>query len=350
MTMRAFQIEAPGVVKEISVPIPEIAEDEVLFRVAYAGICATDYEILGGEMTLIREGKIKYPVRFGHEYSGVVVKVGSQVKNYKVGDRVIGDAIVTCGKCPACLEGRYADCNNFNAVGTMYCWDGCFAEYMHLPERHLFHLPDNTSLMECALIEPSCVALEGLKRGGDLKGKTVVIVGTGAIGMTAVAMAKHFQPAKIILVGRTDKKLEIGRQLGAGVLVNIRREDMLEAILRETGGEGVDFVLETSGSLPMVNSCVRGLKYGGVAAFIGFYDGPADNFPIDYVMANKITLSGVMSGFAVPAEVIRILEEGDVDFKPIITHLIGMDDLPEALLHPEKLGDRIKIIVRVTGD
>ena len=349
--MRAFQIEAPGVVKEISVPIPEIADDEVLFRVAYAGICATDYEILGGEMALIREGKIKYPVRFGHEYSGVAVKVGSAVKNFKVGDHVIGDAIITCGKCPACLEKRYADCTTFQAVGTMFCWDGCFAEYMHIPERHLFKLPDNTSLLDCALIEPSCVALEGLKRGGDLKDKTVVIVGTGAIGMTAVAMATHFKPAKIILVGRTDKKLEIGKELGASAIINVRREDMLQTLMQETDGEGVDFILETSGSLEMVNSCVRAVKYGGVASFIGFYDKPADDFPIDHVVSNKITLAGVMSGFAVPEEVIAILKEDHIDLKPIVTHLISMDELPEAMLHPEKLpGDRIKIVVKVTGD
>ncbi|MBQ8507819.1 MAG: alcohol dehydrogenase catalytic domain-containing protein [Clostridia bacterium] len=349
--MRALQMEGPGIVREVNVPIPEIADDEVLIRIAYSGICATDYEILSGEMGLVKEGKIKYPVRFGHEYSGTVVKAGSAVKNFKPGDHVIGDAIITCGKCPACLERRYEDCTTFNCVGTMYCWDGSFAEYMHLPERHLFKLPDSLSLMQCALIEPSCVALEGLKRGGDLKDKTVAIIGTGAIGMTAVAMASHFKPAKIILVGRTEGKLAIGRKLGAQVLVNARQEDALEAILRETGGQGADFVLETSGNLEMVNKCVRALRYGGAVAYIGFYDNPADGFPIDIVVSNKITVSGVMSGFGVPAEVIRILEEDKTDLTPIISHLITMDEAPEALLHPEKLpGDRIKIMVKICGE
>ena len=349
--MRAFQIEAPGVVKEISVPVPEIAEDEVLFRIAYAGICATDYEILGGEMNLVKEGKIRYPVRFGHEYSGVVEKVGSKVTKYKPGDRVIGDALVTCGKCPACLEGRYGDCTQFRAVGTMYCWDGCFAEYMHMPERHLFHLPEGVSMKECALIEPSCVAYAGLKRGGDLKDKTIVIVGTGAIGMTAVALAKCFQPKKILLAGRTDSKLEIGRRLGATRLVNIRREELIEAVMQETDGKGADFIMETSGNLDMVNRSVRCAKYGGVVSYIGFYDRPAVDFPIDVVVSNKVTIAGIMSDSGAPEEVIALFAKYKMDMTPIISHIIGMDQLEEALIHPEKLPQpRIKVLVEIGGE
>jgi len=150
-------------------------------------------------------------------------------------------------------------------------------------------------------------------------------------------------------VGRTDSKLEIGKKLGAKVLVNIREEDMMEAVLRETGGEGADFVLETSGNPEMVNKCVRAAKYGGAVSYIGFYDCPADAFPIDIVVSNKITIAGVMSGFGVPEEVIRILDEDRIDLTPIISHVIDLDELPEALLHPEKLpGTRIKVVVKVT--
>lgn len=349
--MRAFQIEAPGVVKEINVPVPEIAEDEVLMRIAYAGICATDYEILGGEMNLVKEGKIRYPVRFGHEYAGVIEKVGSKVTKYKVGDHVIGDALVTCGKCPACLEGRYGDCTDFRAVGTMYCWDGCFAEYMHMPERHLFLLPKDLDLKKCALIEPSCVAYAGLKRGGDLKDKTVVIVGTGAIGMTAVALAACFEPKKILLVGRTDSKLEIGTKLGATRVVNVRREDMIEAIMQETGGKGADFIMETSGNLEMVNRCVRSAKYGGVVSYIGFYDQPAPDFPIDVVVSNKVTIAGIMSDSGAPEEVIALFAKYKMDMTPIISHIISMDELEEAMIHPENLPEpRIKVLVKIGGD
>ena len=270
---------------------------------------------------------------------------------FKVGDRVLSDSGVTCGKCDACHEGRYVDCKNSRSVGTVNCWEGSFAEYMHVPERHLFKLPEDMDLMGCALIEPSCIALEGLKRGGKLEGKTVLVVGTGAIGMTAVAMASHFKPAKVILAGRTDSKLEIGRKLGANVTVNVRKEDLLEAVCRETDGYGCDLVLETSGNLDAVNQCVRSACYGGVASFIGFYESPINDFPIDILVSNKITVAGVMGNYGVPAEVIRILEEDGIDLKPIVSHVISMDELPEAMLHPEKLpGTRIKVLVKVSEE
>lgn len=349
--MRALQIEGPGVVREVAVPVPEIGEDEVLVRVLYSGICATDYEILGGEMALIKEGLIRYPVRFGHEWTGVVEKVGAKVTKFVPGDHVLSDPGVSCGHCQACLEGRYSDCQDTRSVGTVKCWDGSFAEYMHFPERHLYKLPETFDMMESALIEPSGIALEGLKKGGNLKGKTIVIVGTGAIGMTAVAMSRCLQPGKVILAGRTNSKLEIGKQLGADVVVNVKQEDLDACIRRETDGKGADFVLETSGNIAAVNQCVKLARYGGTVSFIGFYDHPADAFPIDAVVSRELTVSGVMGHFGTPGEVIHFLETNDINLKPIISHVISFDEAAEAMLHPEQLpGHRIKIMVKIAGE
>ena len=346
--MRALQIEGPGIVKEIQEPIPEIAEDECLVRVLYSGICATDYEILGGEMTLIKEGKIRYPVRFGHEWVGVVEKVGPRVDKFKIGDHVLSDSGVTCGKCQACQEGRYADCLNSRSVGTVNCWPGSFAQYMHFPQRHLFKLPEDMDLMGAALIEPSCIALAGLRKAKALQGKTMVVVGTGAIGLTAVAMSRHFHPGKVILVGRTDSKLEIGRQLGADVVVNVTRENLQDRVSQETGGLGAEFVLETSGNPDTVCQCVNLVRYGGDAAFIGFYDRPAEKFPIDVVVSRELRVSGVMGNYGVPGEVIEILQRDKIDLRPIISHLISFDEVPDALMHPEKLGKgRIKVLAKI---
>ena len=348
--MRAYQIEGPGVVREINVPIPEIAEDEVLVRVIYSGICATDYEILGGEMELIREGKIRYPVRFGHEFSGIVEKVGSRVTKFQPGDHVLSDSGITCGKCPACAQQRWADCPDIRSVGTVNCWDGSFAQYMRFPERHLYRLPDEMDMMECALIEPSCIALEGVKKGGDIAGKTIVIVGTGAIGMTAVAMAACFGPEKIILAGRTDEKLQTGRQLGAHVAVNIRNEDLFARVMEETGGLGADFVLETSGNGEAVSQCVSLARYGGRVAYIGFYVRRDKSFPIETVVSRELTVCGVMGHFGTPGDVIALMQERHPKLLPVISHVIDFDQVPDALLHPEKYKNRIKIMVRVAAD
>ena len=346
--MRAYQIAGPGIVEEIQVPIPEIGEDECLVRVLYSGICATDYEILGGEMSLVKEGLIRYPVRFGHEWVGVVEKIGSKVDRFRVGDRVLSDSGVTCGKCQACAEGRWADCPDIKSVGTVHCWDGSFAQYMHFPQRHLFKLPEELDLMECALIEPSSIALAGLEKAGEIAGKTIVIVGTGAIGMTAVAMAACFGPEKIILAGRTDAKLEIGKTLGADVIINARKEDLTARVMEETNGRGADFVLETSGNGEAVNECVNLARYGGRVAYIGFYERKDKAFPIETVVSRELTVCGVMGHFGAPGEVIRLLQEKKPRLLPVISHVISFDDVPEAMMHPEKLGPRIKIMVKVS--
>ena len=344
--MRALEISGPHAVREISVPIPKIEKDEALIRVAYSGICATDYEILSGDMALVREGKIRYPVRFGHEWSGVVEKVGSSVIRFAPGDHVVSDPGVTCGVCPACRRGDWEACRHVKSVGTVNCWDGSFAEYIRIPERHLYHLPDCISLRHAALIEPAGIALEGIRKMKDVRGRTVLVIGTGAIGMTAVAFAKYAGAARVLLAGRTDAKLEIGKKLGADRAVNIGKENLAEVIVRETDGQGVYGTVETSGNIDAVSQCPDLTAAGGVVAYIGFYDRSADRFPIDTVVSREQCVCGVMGHFGTAGHVIQALETGKVDLMPIVTHTIPFDQALEAMLHPERLeGIRIKILV-----
>lgn len=344
--MRALQISGPGLVEELSVPTPDILEDELLIRVSYSGICATDYEILGGEMALIREGKIKFPVRFGHEWVGVVEKVGSAVTKFSLNDRVISDSGIACGHCAACQKGDYAACSEIRSVGTVNCWDGSFAEYIKIPERHLHKVPDCISQKEATVIEPASISLVGVEKLGNLTGKSVLVVGTGAIGMCAVAFAKYKGAAKVYLAGRTDEKLEIGKKMGADRVINIRKESLADVIVAETNGKGVFGVIETSGNIEAVEGCLKYVSYGGIVVYIGFYDKTVPNFAIDLVVSNELTVAGVMGHFGSTVDVIHALESGIVDLTPIITHIIPFDQAKDAMMHPEKIpGVRVKILV-----
>ena len=346
--MRALEIASPNVVNELSVPIPEIGNDEVLIRVAYSGICATDYEILGGQMALIREGKIRYPVRFGHEWSGVVEKVGCDVTKFVPGDHVISDSGVACGTCEACQENHYAACPNVKSVGTVNCWDGSFAEYMHIPERHLYKLPESIPLKLAAIIEPSGIALEGVRKIRDIQDKTVLVIGTGAIGMTAVAFAKYAGASKVLLAGRTDEKLRVGEKLGADRVINITTENLSDIIMEETNGNGVYGTIETSGNIEAVSQCPDLTAFGGTVAYIGFYDEPARNFPIDTIVSREQTVCGVMGHFGSANYVIDALQSGKLDLMPIVTHEIPFSQAKQAMLCPESLeGIRIKILVNM---
>ena len=177
---------------------------------------------------------------------------------------------VACGECEYCLEGDYGYCEHGRSVGTIDCWDGSFAEYMLMPERHLFKLPDEISLDEAALIEPASIALAGLIQSNVEFGSTVLIIGTGPVGLSAVPMAKAMGVKKLIISGRKPYKLDIAKKVGADTAVNVTCEDLKEIVMKETGGKGVDIVIETSGNIGTLNQCVQLVRKKGMIALIGF--------------------------------------------------------------------------------
>lgn len=347
--MKTFTIMQPKQVELIEVPKPVPAPDEAIIRVAYTGLCATDLAIHSGDMSLVRNGSIKYPVRFGHEWSGVIESVGSEVKDFKPGDRVISECSVTCGVCEACQKQDWANCTDHKSLGTINCWDGSFAEYMHVPVRHLYKIPECISLPEAALVEPTCISYVGVKAANVTPDKTVLVVGTGAIGLAAVGLAKHFGAKKIFLCGRKNGKLEIGKQMGADVLINTTKDDT-EAIIKEhTGGKGVDVVIETSGNVSVIPQCMCLAAKKGDVSLVGFYEQEVPSFPIDEIVMKSLHVHGVMGQLGTPKAVLRILEEGNMQLKPIISHILPFAQTKDVMENIEQYNEtRTKILFAVS--
>ena len=347
--MRAYTISFPGEVSCQNVPKPVPAPDEALVRVAYSGLSTQDLAILSGDMTLVRNGSIRYPVRFGHEWSGIVESVGKNVTNLAPGDRVVSDSGVTCGKCDACLRKQWHKCENTYSLGISNCWDGSFAEYMHMPERHLYKLPASVSLMEAALVEPACIALAGVKKADIGPGKTVLVMGTGAIGLAAVALAKYYGADKVLLGGRTEEKLAVGRTMGADGCVNTRKTNVVGLVQKETAGKGVDAVIETSGNVAVIPDILAAAAPGAQISLIGFYEKGVPDFPIDDIVTKSLWVGGVMGEFGTPAEVLEILKTGKLDLKPLITHVIPFGRTADVMTNISQYRDRIKIMVKIAG-
>jgi 2-desacetyl-2-hydroxyethyl bacteriochlorophyllide A dehydrogenase len=328
---------------------PKPGPRDVLIRVRYSGICGTDLSILDGNMSLIRDGLIRYPVRIGHEWSGIVEKTGPGVSKVKPGDRVVGDNYVSCGECAACLREDYPRCNHMRGcVGTIDCWDGSFAEYMVMPEWHLYKLPDTIQLREAALIEPATIALNGLKPFNITKESTVLVIGTGAIGLAAVSMAKLAGAGRVISAGRKDSKLETGKRMGADAIVNVTREPLKEAVLRETNGLGVNFILETSSSIDYIRDAADYLSGKGILSLVGFYEKELDHFPVDRLVMNGLQILGLSGHDGVIGEVIGMMASGALDLKPLITHIYPFDDAILAFKTAGQLSDsKIKMLVEV---
>lgn len=344
--MIALTAMAPGKAEYNEVKKPVATGNMLLVKVKKAGICATDFSIYSGESSFVKSGQIKYPVRFGHEWSGVVESVGEDVKHFKPGDRVLSDSGISCGECDECKKENYGKCKNCRSVGTIDAWDGCFAEYMLIPEFNAYHIPDNVSLEEAALIEPAAISLDAFS-GFDVRSDmTVAVIGIGAIGMSAIWLAKYFGAKKVIAVGRDDNKLQIAAKIGADVLINNTKCNCTERVLEENGGIGADLVIETSGSEDALISAISITKPNGRISIVSFYEKTIDAIPMDDVVINCITVKGAAGRYGNPSRVAEIMSNYKTKLTPIITHKVPFKRCIEVFENEEDYRkDRIKVLI-----
>jgi threonine dehydrogenase-like Zn-dependent dehydrogenase len=232
------------------VPEPEVGPADVLLRVKAAAVCGSDIERVH-----CRSSSTVTPVIIGHEFCGVVERVGAEVRRWRPGDRVVSENTgYVCGECYACRTGKFLNCPERKLLGGKL--DGGFAEFVRIPgdvlaiyPQSLRRLPDNLSFEAGAILEPSCNAYFALIQEGGLQlGQKAVIFGPGAIGLFAVAWAKLAGAGQIILVGGSENRLELGRALGAHQTVNYRRAGGVpDAVGSLIGPNQADLVLDASG-------------------------------------------------------------------------------------------------------
>lgn len=344
--MKALVARQPGELIFEELPIPVPGPYDVLTKVKFCGICGTDVSIYTGETGLVRDGLIKYPVRPGHEWSGIVEAVGSEVTEFRPGDRVTGDTVVSCGVCKACLGGNYMKCISLRCVGTINAWDGGFAEYTLFPARHIYKVPENISLEQAALIEPAAIGMNGLVKADFRSGQTVLVIGTGAIGLLAAALANASGASKVILAGRKDNKLDIGSQMGADVLVNVTKQNLQNEVMKETDGKGVDLVIEASGAVSALKESLNLVSVDGAISLLGFYEQELDGINIDKAVFNCIRIIGVAGSPNIYPVIISLLTSGKVDFGRIITDRYAFADAIQAFNDMKgKNETRIKIML-----
>jgi threonine dehydrogenase-like Zn-dependent dehydrogenase len=329
--MKVLLAYAPGELRIEEMDVPKPGPREVLARVSYCGICATDISIMKGTLKLGDGLEPIYPVRLGHEWSGVVVETGSETRRLKVGDRVISDTGYSCGECEFCLRGEYQSCENGRAIGTIgHCWPGGFAEYMLVPERLTFKVPDNVDLDEAALVEPSSIGLYGLMRSPMGPGQNLLVIGTGPIGLGGMACAKGMGVGKTLLAGRKDRKLEIGRQMGADILINTSRDSLYEVVMRETDGRGMDIIMDTSGAGELLNDVLSMLRSSGTLVIPGFYEQEIPDIKLNRLIVNNCTLVGVAGTPNVCRKVLDLLANRHITLKPMITDRFAFKDVMKA--------------------
>ena len=237
---------APGAEIQENLPIPSVGPRDVLVRVRATAICGTDSHIMA--WTPYAQQRVPTPMVFGHEFSGDVVQVGSEVTEVKVGDRVAGETHIPCNHCRMCLSNKRHICENMKIIGVHV--PGAFAEYISFPADDAFKLAPDFPYETGAILEPMGVAVHGVDCG-DVAGKTVVVNGCGPIGLMAVGAAKAWGAKQVIALDVIDEKLRVATEMGADVVLNSRTLDAAAEVVRLTDG-GADVALDYTGVIPAI--------------------------------------------------------------------------------------------------
>jgi threonine dehydrogenase-like Zn-dependent dehydrogenase len=223
-------------------PEPQIRPDEVLVKNEYAGICGTDLHIYRGEF----HGRVRFPAIQGHEFGGTIEAVGKQAVDFKTGDRVVVDPIISCHSCPACLSGHVNACRTLKLIGVDL--DGGFGQYVAAPASHLYRLPDAVPMKYAPMVEMYGLGHHVLQRGRIQPGETVAILGAGKLGLAVLDVLCHSaNPGLTIITDRQSFRLETARKLGADFAIDVEQEDPVARVMDITRGVGVDCVIECVG-------------------------------------------------------------------------------------------------------
>lgn len=338
--MKAIVYTAPEKLEIQELPVPEPKEGEVVLKVRACGICGSDVHGYLG-----RTGRRTAPMIMGHEFCGEVAELGKGSKILKAGDRVAVYPVDYCGNCKMCEQGDVHLCLNKRAFGVLDV-NGAFAEYISVPEKCCFPIADGISDSVASLMEPLAVAYRGISHCGSFENKNVLLVGTGTIGLLALACVKMKNAAKIIVSDLSDDRLETAKKLGADVVINPGREDFVKRILAETNGEGVDVSIEAVGIEPTVKQVMDALKLGGEAIWIG-NNAPTITINMQQVVTRELKIQGsFLYGLDEFRQVVEFINEKKVFVDTLISKEINLEQVPEyfdKLAHAP--GNLIKVVM-----
>lgn len=338
--MKAVVYEGPEVLTYKDVPDVSPKDNEVKIKVRACGICGSDVHGYLGVT-----GRRTAPMIMGHEFSGEVVELGKNVNNLELGDRVAAYPLDFCGKCEMCKKGDVHLCLNKRAFGVLDV-DGAYAEYICVPAKVCFKLRDNVSYTVGSIMEPLAVSYRAVAHAGDLKGKNILIVGTGTIGLLAIACAKMQNPNKIFVSDLSEYRLEIAKQMGADVLINPERDNLQEIIMANTNNKGVEVVIEAVGISATVKQGIDALAFGGTAVWIGI-SAKEIKLEMQKIVTRELNVKGsFLYGFEEFKIVVDYLNNGKINIDPILSKEITLDKLPETMAQMAKdPGNLIKVTV-----
>jgi L-iditol 2-dehydrogenase len=314
--LKALVLVAPRQFDYTDLPKPQPAADEVLIAVRACGICGSDVHGMDGST-----GRRRPPIVMGHEASGIIAEVGEQVTDWRVGDRVTFDSTIYCGQCPYCQAGRVNLCDNRRVLGVScedYRQHGAFAEYVAVPQRVLYRLPDALSFEHAAMAEPVSIALHALSRSNPQPGEAALVVGAGMIGLLIVQALRLAGCAPIIAVDVDPAKLAMGQSMGATHTLNPTECNAVAEIVAATNGQGVDHAFEAVGMAQTVETTIKATRKGGTVTLVGNIS-PEIGFPLQHAVTRELTLYGSCASSGEYPRCLDLIASRAIDVAPLIS-------------------------------
>lgn len=329
--MKAIYLEKPGEigVKEVEKPVRK--ENEALIKIKSVGICGSDIGAYRGANPLV-----SYPRIIGHELAGEVIEIGENSKGIKAGDRVIVDPYMYCGECYPCSLGRTNCCTDLKVLGVHI--DGGMVEYFTHPSEMLYKVPDNIPWEQVPMAEPLTIALHAIHRTKVTAGEHVVIIGAGGIGLLAALSAIAYD-AIPILMDIVDERLSFAKKLGIKYTINAMDKDALSKIEKITNGRMAEVVIEASGSNAAIRNTLDYVSNAGRIALTG-WPKKETSLPTNIFTMKEIDIRGSRTSAGEFEEALKLISDGTVDVKSIISKVVNLEEVPEAVMelsdHPER--------------
>lgn len=342
--MKAFRIYDACDMRLEEVDRPKIDAYEVLVKILATGICSTDIELYDGSMPYFEQGLTKRPMTPGHEWSGIVEKVGFKVQGFQIGELVVGDISIGCGRCENCLKGMYHLCHNRTELGVIK-YDGAFANYLKTEAKNLYKVPETISANEAAMVETTATVTHAVQKTGIEPGDCVLVYGDGAIGLINAQVALACGAGKVIVVGLKETHRDLLKQWGIH-LINASDLDVVVEV-NKLNGSLADVVFEDTGNPVAFASALKVVKPGGKLCVLSITGQSTIPVDMDYIVTREITIFGVLASPNSFKPALELIASGKVDVKSCISKIYPFDETIEAFEYVKNVkdNDRIKVVV-----
>lgn len=325
LPMKALLLSAYNKLEVTDLPTPVAGTGELLVRVAACGICGSDVHGYDGST-----GRRIPPIVMGHEAAGVVVQIGRDVEGFRKGDRVTFDSTIYCGECAFCQLGEVNLCDNRQVLGVScgdYCRAGAFAEFVVIPARIAYHLPENLSFVEAALLEALAVALHAISLVPIAPASSALVVGAGTIGLLVQQALRAAGYSCVYVTDPDPTRLALSEKLGATAVL-VSGPDLIKNVLQLTGGTGVGVAIEAVGTTPAIQSSIDCVRKGGSVVLVGNVT-PEVTIPLQKVVSRQVRLQGSCASAGEYARAIELMSKGEINVKPLISAIAPLADGPQ---------------------